>query len=241
MENTFDVCNPDEWNLGRFREYKVFNKKALKKIHSWIENQEWEDGLRTLSWNSEKNAHSLKKNDATKTNIPDDLIWPYLNKNRSFYDFTHAKTSCSAMCTRTSVGGYYKPHFDNVTNGQFSTTIFLSKPEEYEGGELVLWIDGKEVFFKPKAGRAVTYETGIGHRVNPVTKGERYALVFWTFSKWQNLDIFHSWKYYDFMCKYTHNPDETIVNTLDEHYNIPYNRLRTKLNYFERLGNPKTE
>ena len=241
MENTFNVCNPDECVLGRFCEYKVFNKKALKEIHSWITDQEWEDGLESLRWNRKTDAHILKNNYTTKVFVPDDLIWTHINKNLPFYNFTYAKTSSHPMCTKTPVGGYYKPHFDLIENGQFSTTIFLSDPEEYEGGELVLWIDGKEVFFKPKAGRAVTYENGIGHRVNPVTKGERLAFVFWTFSEWQNLDIFRDWKYYNFMCKYTYDPNENVVDTLDEYYNKPYNRLIQKLNYFKRLGNLKTE
>ena len=33
------------------------------------------------------------------------------------------------------------------------------------------------------AGHAITYETGILHKVNKVTKGERMAIVFWSSSK----------------------------------------------------------
>ena len=34
--------------------------------------------------------------------------------------------------------------------------------------------------FKPPAGTAITYNTGILHRVNEVTSGERTVAVFWT-------------------------------------------------------------
>ena len=34
--------------------------------------------------------------------------------------------------------------------------------------------------FKPSAGTAITYNTGILHRVNEVTSGERIVAVFWT-------------------------------------------------------------
>ena len=242
MENTFNICDPDQWILGRFCEHKVFNKKQLKKIHSWIKDQEWKDGLATLSWTLPDDAHLVKTNEETKNIIPDDLLWPHIDKSEKFVMFTCPSKSSSAMCTRTSKGGYYKPHFDRLGNGQFSTTIFLNDPNEYEGGELVLWIDGKEVFFKPKAGRAVTYETGIAHRVNSVTGGERHALVFWTFSKWSNLSTFHDWKYYNLLCKYTCNGDpisKVVSDTLEEHLNIPYNRMRCKQDCAERRENPK--
>jgi PKHD-type hydroxylase len=242
MENTFNICDPDEWILGRFCEYKVYNKKQLKKVHSWIKDQEWKDGLKTLRWKSSHDAHWVKKNQELKNPVPDDLIWPYVNASKKFMNFTSPSTSGSPICSRTSKGGYYKPHFDDIKNGQFSTTIFLSDPDEYEGGELVLWIDGKEVFFKPKAGRAVTYETGIGHRVNTVTKGERLAFVFWTFSNWNNLNTFHDWKYYNLLCKYTYNDDSIdtfMSNTLEEYLNIPYNRMRRKEERAQRSENPK--
>ena len=32
---------------------------------------------------------------------------------------------------------FYKPHHDNGMNGHFSTTVFLTDPQDYQGGELV--------------------------------------------------------------------------------------------------------
>ena len=242
MKNTVNICDPDEWILGRFCEYKVFNKKELKNVCSWAKKQGWKDGLKSLHWDNTGNAHDLKRNQETIDRVPDDLLWPYINRSKKFMEFACPSTSSGPLCTRTSVGGYYKPHFDVVHTDQslpqFSTTIFLSDPDEYEGGELVLWIDGKEVFFKPKAGRAVTYETGIGHRVNTVTSGERLAIIFWTYSEWKDLDIFDEWKYYKLMSKYTKHHDR-IVGTLDEFYNLPHNIFRQKANRYKHRGGGK--
>ena len=37
----------------------------------------------------------------------------------------------------------------------YSTTVFLNNPDEYDGGELSLYIDGK-ISFKLNAGHAIT-------------------------------------------------------------------------------------
>lgn len=228
MVSRIDVTHPENWYIGRFCESNFFDQNALKRIHQWIDTQEWEDGLKTLEWyKTDVDAHLMKKNEATTKTIPDALFWPYVDSNRTFSEFTHPRSSGQPMCTRTPTGGYYKPHFDDVTNGHFSTTIFLNDPDEYEGGELVLWVDGEERFFKPKAGDGVTYETGIGHRVNPVTKGERLALVFWTYCHWDDIDAFRDWRYYEFMSQYA---SDEIVDTLDEYCNRAYTVLRNKAN-----------
>ena len=225
----FDFSNSENWKCGRFCESKFISEDSLPSIHSWMDTQEWEDGLSSLIWSKDGDAHQLKTNFQTKNIIPDHLIWPHIDSNIKFFNFTDPNSSNHPMCTLTRTGGYYKPHFDKVTLGQFSTTIFLTDPDEYEGGELVLWIDGREVFFKPKAGEGVTYETGIGHRVNTVTKGERLALVFWTYSKWENLEDFAKWKYYDSMKQYLKNDYEDIIDdTLNTFCNCPYNLFTSK-------------
>ena len=221
-----DVTNPENWYLGRFCESKFFDEKDLTEIRSWIDTQEWVDGIKSLEWNSIGDPHSLKMNQKTKEKIPQSLFWPFVDKNTTFTNFTNPKESKQPMCTKTSVGGYYKPHFDNVCLGHYSTTIFINEPDEYEGGELVLWLDGKEVFFKPKAGMGITYETGIGHRVNTVTKGERLAFVFWSHCSWSNLEEFKKWRYYKFMNNYVH--EDPVCDDLKEYFSHPYPNLRLK-------------
>ena len=70
-------------------------------------------------------------------------------------------------------------HFDSPNNGNVSTTLFLSEPDEYEGGELELYLDGGVKCFKLEAGKAILYNTQIPHRVRKVTKGKRIASVTW--------------------------------------------------------------
>lgn len=62
----------------------------------------------------------------------------------------------------------------------YSMTIFLSSPQEYEGGELVFTAEGQApTAAKLKAGAAVVYPSNTLHEVTPVTKGKRIAAVMW--------------------------------------------------------------
>ena len=90
------------------------------------------------------------------------------------------------LLTKTEVGGKYNVHHDMHDLGDYSTTVFLSDPSTYDGGELRI-DDGNEIKeFKPPAGYAVTYKTGYHHQVAPVISGTRVVLVFWTVSQFRD-------------------------------------------------------
>jgi PKHD-type hydroxylase len=58
-------------------------------------------------------------------------------------------------------------------------TLFLSEPSTYEGGALALDSALGEQEIRLAAGDAILYAAGAVHRVVPVTKGERLAVVGW--------------------------------------------------------------
>lgn len=60
-----------------------------------------------------------------------------------------------------------------------SFTLFLSQPDEYEGGELVIedGVNGQRI--KLPAGDLILYPSYSVHRVEPVTKGCRLACFSW--------------------------------------------------------------
>lgn len=120
-------------------------------------------------------------------------------------------------------GGYYHVHHDSYENGDYSTTVFLNEPDEYEGGELCLFIDNEEVSIKLNAGEAVTYPTGIFHKVNEVTSGERIVAVFWTHTTLKDRFMREVYsdvnKILDLLAKHDSKKD---VKTLKEASNDPY-------------------
>lgn len=93
-------------------------------------------------------------------------------------------------------GEHYGLHIDgsvrvNSANMQsmradVSTTVFLSEPEEYEGGELTVMDTYGAHEVKLPAGDAIVYPSSSIHRVNPVTGGERIASFLWTQSMVRN-------------------------------------------------------
>jgi PKHD-type hydroxylase len=60
-----------------------------------------------------------------------------------------------------------------------SCTLFLSDPDSYEGGELIVQDTYGEQRVKLPAGHAVVYPATSLHRVAPVTRGSRLASFFW--------------------------------------------------------------
>jgi PKHD-type hydroxylase len=60
-----------------------------------------------------------------------------------------------------------------------SITVFLTPPEDYDGGELVIEDTYGEHQIKLPAGHAVVYPGTSVHRVNPVTRGSRLGCFFW--------------------------------------------------------------
>jgi PKHD-type hydroxylase len=91
-------------------------------------------------------------------------------------------------------GMQFGTHMDNPLMGpdhmraDVSVTIFLSNPEDYDGGELVMETSGGETAYKLPAGSAVTYPTTMLHRVEPVTRGTREVAVTWAQSLVRSAD-----------------------------------------------------
>ncbi|HUF81586.1 MAG TPA: Fe2+-dependent dioxygenase, partial [Burkholderiales bacterium] len=85
---------------------------------------------------------------------------------------------------RYDVGMTYGSHVDNAIMGDevrsdVSATLFLSAPDSYEGGELILQEHQSERRIKLPPGSMVVYSSTNVHRVEPVRRGTRVAAVFW--------------------------------------------------------------
>ena len=101
--------------------------------------------------------------------------------------------------------GNYGNHVDNsiqysAKTGQMirtdvSITVFLSEPDEYEGGELIIEDTYGSHEVKLDAGDAIVYPATSLHRVEPVTQGRRIAAFTWIQSMvkddWQRTMLFN--------------------------------------------------
>lgn len=90
--------------------------------------------------------------------------------------------------TKYGLNQHYTWHVDvhenqeSTEHRKLSAVLFLTGPDEYEGGELLLNIGGNPesvVSLRPPAGTVVFFYSHIPHCVMPVTKGDRATIVVW--------------------------------------------------------------
>ncbi len=62
---------------------------------------------------------------------------------------------------------------------KLSFSIQLTDEEEYEGGDLIFYLDGRKIKAPKSKGTIIFFESNIEHEVKPVKKGIRHALVSW--------------------------------------------------------------
>ena len=159
---------------------KILSDDKLKYIRKLItaKDVDWKDGNLTVI----NNTVPRKKLFETFNQDVFDIIVSDLDKDMDFSSIVVPDKTNNLIISKIKEGGYYRCHFDSEFSGNYSTTIFLNEPDEYDGGDLQLLIDGHLKNIKLKAGWGVTYTTGIPHQVLSVTKGVRYAGVFWSTS-----------------------------------------------------------
>lgn len=100
--------------------------------------------------------------------------------NDTVYGFATSQFREGFQFTCYQVGEFYGPHFDlgpgRLAERKLSLTVQLSPPEDYTGGELLIYPE----FVAPKdQGTMTVFPSFMCHSVNPVTSGVRYSLVSW--------------------------------------------------------------
>ncbi|NUB08563.1 Fe2+-dependent dioxygenase [Azospirillum sp. Vi22] len=119
------------------------------------------------------------------------VILKALGRNSAFNSAALPLRVLPPMFNRYDLDMTYGNHVDNAiraipgTGGMrmradVSTTIFLSDPGEYDGGDLVVEDTYGTKGVKLPAGHAVVYPSSSLHRVTPVTRGSRWASFFFT-------------------------------------------------------------
>jgi len=164
-----DILTPVE--LAALQE--VMNQPAL-----------FTDGKATAGWQAGPRKRNLQADKASPV-VKGALrkVESALLKNPVFQSAARPRGIASLLLSRYQSGMQYGTHVDDaMMAGQrtdLSFTLFLSAPESYEGGELVVERTDGESVFKPAAGHLVLYASTALHRVEPVTRGVRFAAVGW--------------------------------------------------------------
>jgi len=160
----------------------LLSEDELQEIHEILNKAEWDRHATVNNVYLDAHQKNSEMVGGAGRNRITEITFAAINRDEGFRDMVFPKHSTGIIVSKTEVGQGFKIHHDMPSNGDFSTTIFLSDPATYKGGQLAMYMGGDEKLVALPAGHAITYDTGIPHCVKQVTEGVRYAIVFWTTS-----------------------------------------------------------
>ena len=168
----------------------VLTADQLLEARRQLERVEWDDGLNTAGYLSQsvKNNNQLLDTNPIARKLGDEIIVA-LENNALFASAALPLKIMSPIINRYTKDQSYGRHIDGAIRPSsdnqhrirtdLSATVFLSEPEEYEGGELVIEDSYGTHSVKLSAGHLVLYPAATVHRIEPVTRGTRLAAFFW--------------------------------------------------------------
>jgi len=165
----------------------VLDAAQLRQARELLSQQSFESGSRTAGWAAAlvKNNEQLAPDSANHAKLQQ-LVYEALIANEVFALAAMPKAMRPLLFSRYQTGMDYGDHVDNALMGEnprirsdLSFTLFLSAPDEYEGGELTIEDMQGTQTYKLDAGALVLYPSDTLHRVDPVTAGVRQVAVSW--------------------------------------------------------------
>lgn len=168
----------------------VLDANQLALCRQLLQEAEWEDGAKTAGYIAVQTKQNLQLPlDSPQAQRMADLILNVLVQNQVFIAAALPAKILPPRFNRYENSGHYGNHIDNAVfaapgtpqrvRSDVSCTLFLSEPDEYEGGELSIEDTYGTRRVKLPAGHMVVYPGTSLHHVTPVTKGVRLASFFW--------------------------------------------------------------
>ncbi|RDZ29350.1 Fe2+-dependent dioxygenase [Lysobacter silvisoli] len=171
---------------------KVLTAEQVAHCRQRLAQAGWADGRITAGHQSAKakdNAQ-LPDSDPAARELGQ-LILDALSRNSTFFSAALPQRVFPPLFNRYEGGQAFGFHVDNAirydrsrggmeaVRTDLSATLFLSEPEDYDGGELIIEDTYGSHSVKLAAGDLVLYPGTSLHKVTPVTRGARLASFFW--------------------------------------------------------------
>ena len=168
----------------------VLSAEEVAAIRARLEGGAWTDGRATAGYQSAqvKDNLQLPHNDLAAREVGDTVLRA-LERSPLFVSAALPHHVFPPLFNRYGVGMSFGNHVDNAVRQipgtphrlrtDVSATLFLSAPEEYDGGQLVVEDTFGTHSIKLAAGDMVVYPASSLHRVEPITRGVREAAFFW--------------------------------------------------------------
>ncbi len=160
---------------------------AARKI---LEQAEWVDGRVTAGHQSAKAKDNMQVPEGHPAAVKvGEVILEALGKSPVFLSAALPLKVFPPLFNRYENGQSFGTHVDNAIRQvpgtpykirtDLSATLFLSGPDEYDGGELVVEDTYGVQSIQLPAGQMILYPSTSLHHVRPVTRGTRLCSFFW--------------------------------------------------------------
>jgi PKHD-type hydroxylase len=162
----------------------VLPESDVQKLTEMMNASNFVDGKATAGWHARLVKNNLQV-DATETLLTAarNKVENALMQNDLFRLAARPKKLSPMLFSKYVQGMEYGTHVDDAYMGtlrsDLSYTLFLSRPQDYDGGELVMDLTQGEQAYKLEAGDLILYPSTTLHRVEPVRRGTRLAAVGW--------------------------------------------------------------
>jgi PKHD-type hydroxylase len=168
----------------------VLNPEEVAEARRSLEAETWQDGRATAGHQSAraKANEQLPEGSETARRVGDTIV-SALQRSPLFVSAALPLRVFPPLFNRYRGGQSFGTHVDNAVRQvpgtphrvrtDLSATLFLSRPDEYAGGELVVEDTYGVHAVKLPAGHLLLYPASSLHHVNPVTDGTRLASFFW--------------------------------------------------------------
>jgi PKHD-type hydroxylase len=169
----------------------VLTREQVARCREVLAAAKWVDGRVTAGAQSALAKHNLQvPEDSTESRELGEMILTALGANNTFAAAALPHRVFPPLFNRYDAGMSFDAHVDNAIRyvaaarqrirTDVASTLFLSDPSEYDGGELIIEDTYGEQALKFEAGDLALYPADSVHRVAPITRGSRWAAFFWT-------------------------------------------------------------
>lgn len=169
---------------------EVLGTHQVESMRAALDGADWTDGRETVGPQGAKVKRNQQLPDASPLRQQlGQVVLAALARHPLYHAATLPLRTLPPRFNRYADSGHYGLHIDGAvmalggSAGQFrsdiSCTLFLSGPDEYDGGELIINDTYGEHEVKLPAGDLIVYPSSSLHRVAPVTRGSRVASFFW--------------------------------------------------------------
>jgi PKHD-type hydroxylase len=167
----------------------ILDRDELAHLRGALDAADWTDGRETVGVQGAR----VKRNEQLPEGSPlraelARIVLDALGRNPPYFAAALPLKTLAPRFNRYEGGGEYGMHVDGAAmalgDGEWlrsdvSCTLFLGEPESYDGGELVVSDTYGEHEVKLPTGDLIVYPSDSLHRVEPVTRGTRFAAFFW--------------------------------------------------------------